>query len=47
MCWLLVIVVLLLVVVVVVVVEWLNYSKRKIIVGGADLSDFLFVEFRM
>ena len=30
---------------VVVVVEWLYFSKRIIIVRGADLSDF-FVDFR-
>ena len=34
------------VVVVVVVVEWLNYSKRTIFVRWADLSDFVFVDFR-
>ena len=27
---------------VVVVVEWSNYSKRIIIVGDADLSEFVF-----
>ena len=35
------------VVVVVVVVEWSYYSKRIIIVRWADLSDFLFVHFRL
>ena len=34
------------VVCVVVVVEWLYYSKRIIIVRGADLSEVLFVDFR-
>ena len=38
--------VLLLLLCVVVVVEWLNYSKRIIIVRWADLSDFFFVDFR-
>ena len=32
--------------VVVVAVEWLNYSKKIIIVSGADLGEFLFVDVR-